>query len=131
MSATETITLGSPAPASAPPEVSHPILMTAKAISAVKMAIEEEGMESSTGLRVAVVGGGCSGYSYALDFTEEEADDEDLEMDFSGLNVVMDPHSAQLLSGTEIDYIETLQKKGFVFNNPNATRTCGCGSSFS
>lgn len=130
MSATETISLGGSAPAPAP-ATSHPITLTAKAISAVKLAIEEEGMDTSTGLRVAVVGGGCSGYSYALDFIEEEADDEDLEMDFSGLNVVMDPHSAQLLSGTEIDYIETLQKKGFVFNNPNATRTCGCGSSFS
>jgi len=132
MSATETISLGGSAPAAAPPsDTNRPIQMTTKAISAVKLAIEEEGMEPTTGLRVAVVGGGCSGYSYALDFLDEEADEEDLEMDFGGLNVVMDPHSAQLLSGTEIDYIETLQKKGFVFNNPNATRTCGCGSSFS
>ncbi len=129
MSATETISLGSPSttPAGDP---TYPIQLTSKAVSAVKLAIEEEGLEPKTGLRVAVVGGGCSGYSYALDFSEE-FDEEDLEMDFSGLAVVMDPHSAQLLSGTEIDYVETLQKKGFVFNNPNATRTCGCGSSFS
>jgi len=129
MSATETISLGSPsaAPAGDP---AYPIQLTTKAVSAVKLAIEEEGLESNMGLRVAVVGGGCSGYSYALDFSDE-SDEEDLEMDFSGLLVVMDPHSAQLLSGTEIDYVETLQKKGFVFNNPNATRTCGCGSSFS
>ena len=106
-----------------------PITVTTKAVEAVKLAIEEESLDGH-GLRVAVVGGGCSGYSYALDFSEE-FDEEDLEMDFSGLTVVMDPHSAQLLSGTEIDYVETLQKKGFVFNNPNATRTCGCGSSFS
>jgi len=130
MSATETIGLGSTSPA---PSINanYPIQLTAKAVSAVKLAIEEEGMESTTALRVAVVGGGCSGYSYALDFLEEDPDEEDLELDFSGLAVVMDPHSAQLLNGVEIDYIETLQKKGFVFNNPNATRTCGCGSSFS
>ena len=129
MSATETISLGSPALTPAG-DASYPIQLTAKAVGAVKLAIEEEGLESQTGLRVAVVGGGCSGYSYALDFSEE-FDEEDLEMDFSGLTVVMDPHSAQLLSGTEIDYVETLQKKGFVFNNPNATRTCGCGLFFS
>ena len=129
MSATETISLGSPSPAPTG-DTSYPIQLTSKAVGAVKLAIEEEGLEDGTGLRVAVVGGGCSGYSYALDFSEE-FDEEDLEMDFSGLTVVMDPHSAQLLSGTEIDYVETLQKKGFVFNNPNATRTCGCGSSFS
>jgi iron-sulfur cluster assembly accessory protein len=126
MSATETVSLGKPAPQ---PESDRPIAMTDKAIAAVKLAIEEEGL-SNVGLRVAVVGGGCSGYQYALDFSED-ADDEDLQLDFSGLRVIMDPHSAQLLSGTEIDYVETLAKKGFVFNNPNATRTCGCGSSFS
>ncbi len=105
------------------------ITLTPKAINAVKLAIDEEGL-SGHGLRVAVVGGGCSGYSYALDF-EEESEDEDLALDFGGLQVFVDPHSAQLLGPTEIDYVETLQKKGFVFNNPNATRTCGCGSSFS
>lgn len=106
-----------------------PVRLTAKAIDAVKLAIEEEGLQGH-GLRVAVVGGGCSGYSYALDFAEA-ADEEDLSLDFDGLSVFLDPHSASMLSGTEIDYVETLAKKGFVFNNPNAKRTCGCGSSFS
>jgi len=106
-----------------------PITLTDKAVSAVKLAIEEEGL-AETALRVAVVGGGCSGYSYALDFADE-SDEDDLAMDFDGLPVWIDPHSAQLLQGVEIDYIETLQKKGFVFNNPNAKTTCGCGSSFS
>lgn len=127
---TETISLGSPAASTPTGAPDYPIALTEKAIGAVKLAIEEEGLTSGTGLRVAVVGGGCSGYSYALDFSDE-SDEEDLEMDFQGLPVIMDPHSAQLLEGTEIDYVETLQKKGFVFNNPNATRTCGCGSSFS
>jgi len=108
------------------------ISLTNKAVEAVKLAISEEGLDGH-GLRVAVVGGGCSGYSYALDFTDEaeDVDEEDLSLDFSGLKVYLDPHSAQMLGTTEIDYVETLQKKGFVFNNPNATTTCGCGSSFS
>ncbi len=107
----------------------QPITLTEKAVEAVKLAITEEGLGES-GLRVAVVGGGCSGYSYALDFAEE-CDEDDMTLDFNGLPVFLDPHSAQLLTGVEIDYIETLQRKGFVFNNPNATTTCGCGSSFS
>lgn len=108
------------------------IQITPKAVEAVKLAIAEEGL-SGHGLRIAVVGGGCSGYSYALDFADaaEDVDEEDINLDFDGLPVWIDPHSAQLLGTTEIDYVETLQKKGFVFNNPNATRTCGCGSSFS
>jgi len=105
------------------------ITLTSKAVEAVKLALTEEGLGGS-GLRVAVVGGGCSGYSYALDFAEE-SDEEDMTLDFEGLPVFVDPHSAQLLTGVEIDYIESLQRKGFVFNNPNATTTCGCGSSFS
>ena len=108
------------------------IQLTPKAVEAVKLAIEEEGLKGH-GLRVAVVGGGCSGYSYALDFADigEDIDEGDLALEFDGLRVFVDPHSAQLLGQTEIDYVESLQKKGFVFNNPNATRTCGCGSSFS
>lgn len=105
------------------------ISLTPKAVNAVQIALDEEGL-GGHGLRVAVVGGGCSGYSYALDF-EDECDEEDMTLEFSGLRVFLDPHSAQLLGNTEIDYVESLQKKGFVFNNPNATRTCGCGSSFS
>ena len=107
------------------------ISLTPKAVDAVKLAIKEEGL-AGHGLRVAVVGGGCSGYSYALDFAgNDDVDEEDLQLDFAGLNVIVDPHSATLLGTTEIDYVETLQKRGFVFNNPNAVRTCGCGSSFS
>ena len=107
------------------------IQITDKAVDAVKLAIEEEGLNDH-GLRIAVVGGGCSGYSYALDFAgSDDVDEDDLELDFEGLRVWIDAHSAQLLGETEIDYVETLQKKGFVFNNPKATTTCGCGSSFS
>ena len=104
--------------------------VTSRAVTAALAAIQEE-TPRPIGLRVGVVGGGCSGYSYALDFVDELSDDDDLRLEFEGLEVYIDPHSAALLSGTEIDYVETLQKKGFVFNNPNATTTCGCGSSFS
>jgi iron-sulfur cluster assembly protein len=122
------VSLKTPSPETTPAPAG-PIRMTPKAVEAVKLAIEEEGLQGH-GLRVAVVGGGCSGYSYALDFADA-ADEEDLTLHFDGLPVYMDAHSAQLLEGTEIDYVETLAKKGFVFNNPKATRTCGCGSSFS
>ena len=105
------------------------INVTDSAVEKIKAMLEAQG-QPEHGLRVAVVGGGCSGYSYALDFADE-SDEDDLAMDFDGLPVWIDPHSAQLLQGVEIDYIETLQKKGFVFNNPNAKTTCGCGSSFS
>ena len=121
-------------PAAAPsptfePTTDRPIDLTTKAVEVVKQTMEQESLQGY-GLRVAVVGGGCSGYSYALDFSEE-ADPEDMTLDFGGLAVYLDPNSARILHGTTIDYVVTLTKSGFVFQNPNATRTCGCGSSFS
>jgi len=107
----------------------RPVNLTQKAIEVVKTTMEQESLQGY-GLRVAVVGGGCSGYSYALDFAEE-SDPEDMTLDFEGLSVYLDPNSARILSGTTIDYVVTLTKSGFVFQNPNAVRTCGCGSSFS
>jgi len=108
--------------------MTNPINFTEIAIKAAKDALEE----GDDGIRVAVVGGGCSGYSYILDFAkQEEADEDDIYISFDGLKVWIDQHSANLLIGTTIDYIVTLQSKGFVFNNPNAKTTCGCGSSFS
>ena len=107
------------------------VTLTDSAIEAGSSALEEESDEI-IGIRVGVVGGGCSGYSYALEFIDsDDIDEDDIKMEFVNLTVFIDPHSAQMLEGTEIDYIQTLQKKGFVFNNPNASRTCGCGSSFS
>lgn len=85
---------------------------------------------SLAGLRVAVVGGGCSGYNYALDI-DEETDDGDIVLELDGLVVYVDQHSYSLLKGTTIDYTTSFEKSGFVFNNPNAKKTCGCGSSFS
>jgi iron-sulfur cluster insertion protein len=106
-----------------------PILLTPSAIDAVSKALTEEG-EAGDFLRISVVGGGCSGYQYGLDFDKEERMG-DLALDFSGVKVVVDPVSAGYLRGTVVDYVTGLNGTGFQFKNPNAKRTCGCGSSFS
>ena len=81
-------------------------------------------------LRVGVKGGGCSGFSYVLDLTETERDNDET-FDVNGITVVCDPKSYLYLNGTDIDFKDEIMGRGFVFNNPNATSTCGCGSSFS
>ena len=81
-------------------------------------------------LRVAVVGGGCSGFQYHMAF-ENQTNDSDEVVDFNGLKVAVDQMSSMYLEGVEIDYVETLEGAGFKFNNPNVKSTCGCGSSFS
>lgn len=106
-----------------------PIFLTPSAVEAVKNAIKEEG-QSGDGLRVSVVGGGCSGYQYNLDF-EKGGRMGDLTLNFDGVSIFIDPVSAGYLKGTVVDYVSGLQGTGFKFNNPNAKRTCGCGSSFS
>ena len=111
------------------PSDDMPINLTPSAVAAVREAIEKEG-EAGDGLRVSVVGGGCSGYQYNLDF-DNEARMGDLALDFDGVTVFVDPVSAGYLRGTVIDYVSGLNGTGFKFNNPNAKRTCGCGSSFS
>lgn len=106
-----------------------PVHLTDSAVDAVRNAIKSDGQEGD-GLRVSVVGGGCSGYQYNLDF-EKESRMGDLELDFSGVKIFIDPISAGYLKGTVIDFVSGLQGTGFKFHNPNAKRTCGCGSSFS
>jgi iron-sulfur cluster assembly protein len=95
----------------------------------IKLTREQEGLAEDAGLRVAVRGGGCSGFEYALDF-EEEARPTDFVLEFDGLQVYVDPVSARYLAGTEIDYVLGTTGAGFKFNNPKAVGTCGCGSSF-
>lgn len=107
----------------------QPVLFTAAAADAVSKALQDEG-EAGDFLRVSVVGGGCSGYQYGLDFDKEERMG-DISMDFNGVKVVVDPVSAGYLRGTVVDYVTGLHGTGFQFKNPNAKRTCGCGSSFS
>jgi iron-sulfur cluster insertion protein len=106
-----------------------PVLFTASAAEAISKALKEEG-EAGDFLRVSVVGGGCSGYQYGLDFDKEERMG-DLALEFSGVKVVIDPISLGYLKGTVVDYVSGLNGTGFQFKNPNAKRTCGCGSSFS
>lgn len=107
----------------------QPIWLTESAIDAVKNAISKEGQPGDS-LRVSVIGGGCSGYQYNLDFDKTSRGD-DTQLKFGGVTVLIDPVSAGYLKGTVIDYISGLNGNGFKFNNPNAVRTCGCGSSFS
>lgn len=111
------------------PSDETPIHLTAAAIKAVKLAIDEEG-QPGDGLRVSVVGGGCSGFEYNLDFDKEERMG-DVTLKFGDVTVFIDPMSANYLKGTVIDYVTGLNGQGFKFNNPNARRTCGCGNSFS
>ena len=101
------------------------INFTEAAINQLASALEENEM-----VRVAVRGGGCSGMNYVLSI-ETEFDEEDILLDTPGATVYIDPYSAEILQETSIDYVVTLQQKGFVFNNPRANTTCGCGSSFS
>lgn len=103
--------------------------LTEKAIAQVKTILAREGLEGH-GLRVAVVGGGCSGFSYGLDFEKEQKPD-DTVLEIDGIRVYLDEPSAKYLAGTVIDYVSGLQDAGFKFINPNATGTCGCGTSFS
>ena len=111
------------------PSEEQPILVTNKAVIAIKNAIKEGG-EDGDGLRVSVRGGGCSGYEYNLDFDKEERMG-DTVLSFGDLNVYIDPVSKGYLFGTVVDYITGLNEQGFKFLNPNAKRTCGCGNSFS
>lgn len=105
------------------------ITVTDSAAVKVKDLIAQEGDEALM-LRVAVRPGGCSGFSYEM-FFDTERDDEDLTVDQSGVTVVVDPSSAQLLTGATLDYKDGLTDAGFAITNPNAERTCGCGQSFS
>ena len=111
------------------PTEEMPVFFTPSAVDAVRKALKEEGEEGDF-LRVSVVGGGCSGYQYGLDFDKEERMG-DVELTFEGVKVVLDAVSVGYLRGTVVDYVSGLNGTGFQFKNPNAKRTCGCGSSFS
>lgn len=110
-------------------EVPTPLDFTEAAASKVSGLIEEE-QNPNLKLRVYITGGGCSGFSYGFTFDEEQADD-DTTVTKEGVTLLVDPMSFQYLVGAKIDYLEDLQGARFVIENPNATTTCGCGSSFS
>ena len=110
-------------------ELPAPLIFTDNAANKVKSLISEEGNDALK-LRVFVTGGGCSGFQYGFTFDEEVSED-DTAMQKNGVTLLIDPMSYQYLIGAEIDYQEDLEGSQFVIKNPNATSTCGCGSSFS
>lgn len=105
------------------------VALTEKAAEKVREIRSAEGIEEGHGLRLRIVGGGCSGFSYDLYF--DRAAESDRQIDSFGVKMIVDPMSLQYMVGTEIDYVEGLYGAGFKFNNPNVKATCGCGSSFS
>lgn len=106
------------------------ITVTEKAVGEVKRLIEAQNLPESTVLRVGVRGGGCSGLSYALNFDSDQKETDRL-FEVDGVRVVVDNKSFLYLAGTTLDYTDGLNGSGFTFDNPNASQSCGCGSSFS
>src|SRR5216117_779195 len=106
------------------------ILLTKKAEDKVKEILLEQ-PEPYAGLRIQVVGGGCSGFQYRMGFDKSVSDQSDARFEFDGLNGCVDRTSLMYMDGAEVDYVEGLHGAGFKFSNPNVSGTCGCGSSFS
>jgi iron-sulfur cluster assembly accessory protein len=105
------------------------VTLTARAADKVRVLMAEEPAGEAEVLRIAIQGGGCSGFEYALGF-DRAAQAGDHELEFHGVTVVVDPFSAPYLQGSTIDFLEGLQESGFKIENPNATAACGCGHSF-
>lgn len=110
-------------------EITSPLIFSIAAASKVKELIEDEGNDALM-LRVFISGGGCSGFQYGFTF-DEEVGEGDTVVENEGVKLLVDPMSFQYLSGAEIDYSEGMEGAQFVIRNPNASTTCGCGSSFS
>ena len=106
------------------------ITVSERAAQQVNSLMETEELNNDYFIRVSVVGGGCSGLSYKMDF-DNESQEGDQEFESNGYKIVCDMKSFLYLCGTELDFTDGLNGKGFQFNNPNANRTCGCGESFS
>jgi iron-sulfur cluster assembly protein len=119
----------------APPQKTAPpaqgLQVTDRAVKRIRSAMAKEGIAPEEGgLRLGVMGGGCSGLSYSIKF-DTQARERDRIYDFDGVRVFVDPKSFLYLHGMTLDYEETLMRQGFNFINPNSSRSCGCGSSFS
>jgi iron-sulfur cluster assembly protein len=106
------------------------IMLTERAAKEVKKIMQEQKLPETVVLRVGVQGGGCSGFQYALGFDNEVNPAVDEVAELHGIKIAVDRKSSMYLSGTEVDFYEGLEKRGFTFNNPNATKSCGCGTSF-
>ncbi len=106
------------------------LTLTEKAASEVKKIISEQSVESQSMLRIGVTGGGCSGLNYDLRFDTEFDEANDRKLEQHGVTMVVDKKSELFLDGTTVDFYESIEARGFQFNNPNAAKTCGCGQSF-
>lgn len=107
------------------------VIITELAATEIRTIIEKQELDADkVRLRVGVKGGGCSGFSYLLDLTETQKDSDEVFVQH-GIKVIVDPKSMLYLSGVTVDFKDEIMGRGFVFNNPNATSSCGCGSSFS
>lgn len=106
------------------------VSLTERAAKEVQRIKAEQKYSDATLLRVGVAGGGCSGFQYALGFDEKFDEKADSKFDCHGVTLVVDKKSALYLDGTTVDFYEGLEKRGFTFDNPNAVKSCGCGSSF-
>ena len=107
------------------------VIITELAANEIRTIIEKQDLDlEKVRLRVGVKGGGCSGFSYLLDLTETQKDSDEM-FEQHGIKVIVDPKSLLYLGGVTVDFKDEIMGRGFVFNNPNATSSCGCGSSFS
>jgi iron-sulfur cluster assembly protein len=106
------------------------ISMTERAVHEVKRIVTEQSLPNGTGLRVGVKGGGCSGFSYTLGFDDNQNPTDQLS-EIDGVQIMCDPKSFLYLNGTVVDFEDNLMGRGFKFTNPNASKSCGCGESFS
>jgi len=105
-----------------------PVTLTAGAIREIKRLMEQEGFDTTQVLRVGVKGGGCSGMSYVLGFDHKQENDQSFEIE--GISCVMNRSHEIYLYGMQVDWVDGLNNRGFTFKNPNASNTCGCGTSF-
>ena len=107
------------------------VVITEKAVGEMNRVLSEKKLPESTVLRIGVAGGGCSGFSYSLGFDDKCDEMNDVVTNQHGLRVAVDRKSAMFLEGTVIDFYDGIERRGFTFENPNAKKSCGCGSSFS
>ncbi len=106
------------------------VVLTERAAEEVKRIVSDQNLDEGTVLRIGVTGGGCSGFSYALGFDDKVDEAADSSFECHGVQVVVDKKSALYLDGTTVDFFDSIEKRGFAFENPNAVKSCGCGSSF-
>ena len=106
------------------------VILTESAAKEISRVKDEQKFPEGMFLRIGVTGGGCSGFSYSLGFDDKFDETADSRFEYHGVEVVVDKKSALFLDGTTVDWYAGLEKRGFTFDNPNAVKTCGCGSSF-